>query len=64
MNNGRTVELGTPSIMAAKHRLTVLDFHRMIKSGILDEEDCAELIEGSCSIGHPLAPSTQALWML
>jgi Uma2 family endonuclease len=46
MNNGAPLELRDPSIAAAKHRLTVLDFHRMVKAGILGEDDRVELIEG------------------
>jgi Uma2 family endonuclease len=46
MNNGATAELGDPSIAAAKHRLTVVDFRRMAAAGILDDDDRVELIEG------------------
>jgi Uma2 family endonuclease len=46
MNNGAMVERSDPSIAAAKHKFSVLDFHQMAEAGILDEDDRVELIEG------------------
>lgn len=46
MNNGAIAKRSDPSIAAAKHRFSVLDFHQMTAAGILDEDDRIELIEG------------------
>lgn len=46
MNDAATIERADPNLAAARHKLTVADFHRMAEAGILDEDDRVELIEG------------------
>lgn len=46
MSNTATLERPDEQWAAAKHRLTVLDFHRMAEAGIFGEDDRVELIEG------------------
>jgi Uma2 family endonuclease len=46
MNKGAIAERSDPSIAAAKHKFSVLDFHQMAEAGILDQDDRVELIEG------------------
>jgi len=46
MNETAILERVDQNLSAAKHKLTVVDFHRMVEAGILDEDDRVELIEG------------------
>jgi len=46
MSETATLDGTDNSLIAAKHKLTVSDFHRMADAGILDEDDRVELIQG------------------
>jgi Uma2 family endonuclease len=43
-----SLTMGVPALaaFAGFHRFTVDDYHRMIQSGVLDEDDAVELLEG------------------
>jgi hypothetical protein len=46
MSETATLDGTDKNLIAAKHKLTVSDLHRMADAGILDEDDRVELIRG------------------